>query len=344
MNRINKAAGTNITIYHTFHDEVKEYRQHWWRCSGTCRTKPPFYGYVKRAMNRAPAPHDFWWDEHQRTCGGVFEKVKEPENYKKKTVSQNKPQNGVKGKGKGKASTKSPQKINDILKVTHPLPKTTVVNGVITRADGVSDGNTKESQSSKFPGQGVTLGYGSPHKSTSVTTVDRSIARKSQSSHNQSDDLFDTLSSSDSTSPKSTTDAKRNTSSLKKTGSKRPVTHDIRDMLTGTPEKKLKPSSHISSTVSSVVNEDKPCSSRDVRARHSLLTSRTSQVNFSGSRPRMAHSTSADSSDGCQTVPSEHTADVIDLTTLSCPVCGLETSESSINEHLDLCLDGQTCD
>ena len=41
-------------------------------------------------MNRAPSPRDPWWAEHQRTCGGTYIKIKEPEGYKKK------------GEGKGK--------------------------------------------------------------------------------------------------------------------------------------------------------------------------------------------------------------------------------------------------
>lgn len=36
-------------------------------------------------MNRAPSANDFWWSEHQQTCGGTFTKIKEPENYKKGT-------------------------------------------------------------------------------------------------------------------------------------------------------------------------------------------------------------------------------------------------------------------
>jgi predicted SprT family Zn-dependent metalloprotease len=33
MRRINVLGGTQITIYHTFHDEVDSYRQHWWKCN-----------------------------------------------------------------------------------------------------------------------------------------------------------------------------------------------------------------------------------------------------------------------------------------------------------------------
>ncbi|XP_062895922.1 DNA-dependent metalloprotease SPRTN [Mobula hypostoma] len=84
MNRINKMSGAKITIYHNFHDEVDAYRQHWWRCDGPCQNRRPYYGYVKRAMNRAPSARDPWWAEHQLMCGGTFTKVKEPENYKAK--------------------------------------------------------------------------------------------------------------------------------------------------------------------------------------------------------------------------------------------------------------------
>ncbi|XP_036406047.1 sprT-like domain-containing protein Spartan [Megalops cyprinoides] len=91
MDRINKASGANITVYHTFHDEVDLYRQHWWRCDGPCQSRKPFFGYVKRAMNRAPSAKDPWWADHQRTCGGTYHKIKEPDDYGKK---------GKKGEGK----------------------------------------------------------------------------------------------------------------------------------------------------------------------------------------------------------------------------------------------------
>nr|CAB3266540.1 sprT-like domain-containing protein Spartan [Phallusia mammillata] len=95
MKRINDRTGTNITIYHSFHDEVDEMRKHWWRCTGTCRSRPPYFGFVKRAMNRKPSPKDFWWSTHQASCSGHFEKVKEPENYGKKKVKTKKVETAV---------------------------------------------------------------------------------------------------------------------------------------------------------------------------------------------------------------------------------------------------------
>lgn len=85
-----------LQVYHTFHDEVAEYRQHWWRCNGPCQSRKPYFGYVKRAMNRAPGPRDPWFRDHQNSCNGTFIKVKEPENYGKK-----------KKKGEGKSEKTS---------------------------------------------------------------------------------------------------------------------------------------------------------------------------------------------------------------------------------------------
>ncbi|KAM4529875.1 DNA-dependent metalloprotease SPRTN [Fundulus diaphanus] len=104
MNRINKASGTKITIYHSFHDEVDVYRQHWWRCSGPCQSRKPYFGYVKRAMNRAPSSLDPWWEDHRRTCGGTYTKVKEPEGYGSKKRKKETKTSGKKLAGQGKAS------------------------------------------------------------------------------------------------------------------------------------------------------------------------------------------------------------------------------------------------
>lgn len=79
MNDINKVAGTKITVYHTFHDEVDAYKVHVWRCNGICQHRKPFYGWVKRTSNRAPGPNDLWYSKHQENCGGCFQKVSGPE-------------------------------------------------------------------------------------------------------------------------------------------------------------------------------------------------------------------------------------------------------------------------
>ena len=83
MNRINKAAGTTISIYHNFNSEVDHYRKHVWKCNGKCQLWPPFFGVCKRAMNRPPQKADWWWKRHQATCGGTFIKINEPEKKQK---------------------------------------------------------------------------------------------------------------------------------------------------------------------------------------------------------------------------------------------------------------------
>ena len=60
MKEINSMTGLNISVYHSFDDEVDSYRQHVWLCDGSCRKKPPFFGIVKRAKNMPPAPRDDW--------------------------------------------------------------------------------------------------------------------------------------------------------------------------------------------------------------------------------------------------------------------------------------------
>ncbi|XP_035224881.1 sprT-like domain-containing protein Spartan [Stegodyphus dumicola] len=103
MHRINKETGARITVFHNFHDEVEVYRTHWWKCDGPCQNKHPFFGIVKRAMNRAPGPNDNWWAQHQATCGGKFIKIKEPEGYGKKRVPKRKiPFDETKSKTSGK--------------------------------------------------------------------------------------------------------------------------------------------------------------------------------------------------------------------------------------------------
>ncbi|KAI6213319.1 Protein with SprT-like domain at the N terminus [Aphelenchoides besseyi] len=107
MNRINRIANTNITIYHTFNAEVALYKQHWWRCDGPCRNRGPFFGWVKRTMNRAPSSADTWFASHQATCNGKFIKVKEPEKNEKSTVTSTN-----ESKPKGIVKKKSTSQIN----------------------------------------------------------------------------------------------------------------------------------------------------------------------------------------------------------------------------------------
>jgi hypothetical protein len=87
---INRHGNYNITVYHTFHDEVDSYRTHVWRCDGPCSKQPPYFGLVKRSMNRAPGKTDTWWAKHQEDCGGTYTKIQEPELTKKQKDAMSK--------------------------------------------------------------------------------------------------------------------------------------------------------------------------------------------------------------------------------------------------------------
>ncbi|KAF2152278.1 hypothetical protein K461DRAFT_278486 [Myriangium duriaei CBS 260.36] len=83
---INSHGGYQITVFHTFHDEVDSYRTHIWQCDGPCRTQPPFFGLVKRSTNRAPGKGDAWFSQHEQECGGKWLKIAEPEMSKEQVA------------------------------------------------------------------------------------------------------------------------------------------------------------------------------------------------------------------------------------------------------------------
>ena len=55
-----------------------------WQCDGPCKDRPPYFGIVKRSMNRAPGKSDSWWARHEAECGGTYTKTHEPPPTKKK--------------------------------------------------------------------------------------------------------------------------------------------------------------------------------------------------------------------------------------------------------------------
>lgn len=89
-NAINKHGQYEITIYHTFHDEVDNFRTHIWQCDGVCKDRPPYFGLVKRSMNRPPGKSDTWWAQHESECGGTYVKIQEPEPTKKQVDAMSK--------------------------------------------------------------------------------------------------------------------------------------------------------------------------------------------------------------------------------------------------------------
>ncbi|BFZ07366.1 hypothetical protein BsWGS_10405 [Bradybaena similaris] len=159
MNRLNKATGANISVYHTFNDEVDSYQQHWWRCNGPCQSRPPYFGYVKRSMNRAPSAKDFWWPEHQATCWGAYTKIKEPEGFGQKKLGKSKakevtdnalePSKGIRAfLGKGHTLSSATESNNKAggASLSKGKPKTNPVNAATF--SGRTGSNTKSRQTS----------------------------------------------------------------------------------------------------------------------------------------------------------------------------------------------------
>ncbi|NXB29875.1 SPRTN protein, partial [Eulacestoma nigropectus] len=158
MRRINLLTGANVTIYHDFYDEVNVYRQHWWRCNGPCQNRAPYFGYVKRSMNRAPSAHDFWWDEHQRTCGGTFTKVKEPEKFSEKSKQKTQTAKPPHFKSANKGKTQ-----------THGMQDLTPFSGMGYRLGG-GDGVLSEKNTNASSFIGNSEAHGSLHHSA-VRTI-----------------------------------------------------------------------------------------------------------------------------------------------------------------------------
>ena len=77
MRRINGQLQLSLSVYHSFTQEVRQYKRHRWQCNGKCRQWKPYHGIVNRVSNRKPGPADQWWRTHQQNCGGEFIKVRQ---------------------------------------------------------------------------------------------------------------------------------------------------------------------------------------------------------------------------------------------------------------------------
>lgn len=49
-----------------------------YRCDGPCIARRPYYGILRRAIERPPGPTDRWWARHEQECGGTFHKIEGP--------------------------------------------------------------------------------------------------------------------------------------------------------------------------------------------------------------------------------------------------------------------------
>ncbi|XP_003940829.1 DNA-dependent metalloprotease SPRTN isoform X1 [Saimiri boliviensis] len=343
MHRINRMTGANITVYHTFHDEVDEYRRHWWRCNGPCQHRPPYYGYVKRATNREPSAHDYWWAEHQKTCGGTFIKIKEPENYSKK------------GKGKTKLGQ-------------HPVSAT----------ETKDKPNRGEAQLViPFSGKGYVLGETSILPSPGKLITSHAV-NKTQNllNHNHSANAVRSNS-------KIKVNFEQNVSSKKNSHLVFPALNSHQNVLSnyfprlsvasqkafrgvnGSPTKNVTvgniPKNSVSSGSQRRVSSSKISLRNSSKAMESTSVTLSQDVNgsegtFPNKRPRLEDKTVFDnffikkeqiesrSNDpkysSCPTAIQNSSSSSSQSKRVNCPVCQNEVLESQINEHLDWCLEG----
>nr|XP_030695406.1 sprT-like domain-containing protein Spartan isoform X2 [Globicephala melas] len=334
-----------VEVYHTFHDEVDEYRRHWWRCNGPCQHKKPYYGYVKRATNRAPSAHDYWWAEHQKTCGGTYIKIKEPESYSKK------------GKGKTKPG-KQP----------------------VSEAENKGKPNRGETQLLiPFSGKGYVLGGTSNSPSSGKCLTSHAV--KTQDLLNQDHSAnalrpnskpevtFEQNGSSGKTSLVSAARSSSHQSVLSNYFSRVSVSkHKAFRSVSGSPMKSLTVGDIAKNSVSS--SSQRRVTSSKISLRSPLKTVESTSVTapqvaggpedqFPSKRPRLEDRTVFDNffiakeqtqSGGndpkCGSRPIAATQNASSSSSQSkmvhCPVCQSEVLESQINEHLDWCLAGDS--
>lgn len=325
MHRINAESGANITVYHNFHDEVNVYRQHWWQCSGPCRRRPPYYGIVRRAMNRAPSPRDTWWTDHQRTCGGTYTKIKEPENY------------GAKKSGKAKQGRSE-------IEAGATKTKGHVLGGgnsgtlprFFKRKTRDSDDNSSNSEHDQemVKRKKKSLG-GDSDVALSVHNEDMKSKVHQPGSSRWTADVIPfsgpgrTLgSSSDDQNYKTGTLSNQKDSKTSTTESKKPAFIEIKTPSPSKTKTSSSPTFTIVDAFQRAKDKNKSCKSSNNNVTRPVLGSQQKPIELTADSPgssvregKSSHSDHSNSSD-----------------TVQCPVCRTLISNSKINQHLDSCL------
>lgn len=316
MQRINAESGAKITVYHNFHDEVNVYRQHWWKCDGPCQRRPPYYGMVKRSMNRAPSPRDPWWADHQRTCGGTYTKIKEPENYgAKKTKS--------KGAGRSDFETGTSHRTGNVPggKDSGTLPKLFKRK---TRESGIESSNSESDHDT-----GKERKIDSLDKASSITgEVIKAKSSEAGSSRWTADvvpfsGLGRTLGSSSvaqagSEILSSQRDPKKNRK--EKTDREKMPVITIKTPSPSKPKKNLPPTLTIVEAFQRTKDKGKHCKNKDDDTRKSpLMGSKWKPIEL-GDSPAVRQV-------------------VVSSESVCCPVCRTLVLNSEINQHLDSCLE-----
>ena len=132
-------------------------------------------------MNRAPAPRDPWWAEHQRKCGGNFIKIKEPEKVDKK-----------KNKGIDIGPSTSTSKTNSTKKNANSNDKNSAITNWFPKTSSFSTSSStktiKGPENSKKPNKFTTGSGGSKMKAGSSTST--VVTSKTNQKNNEENDIF----------------------------------------------------------------------------------------------------------------------------------------------------------
>ncbi|XP_024103752.1 DNA-dependent metalloprotease SPRTN isoform X2 [Pongo abelii] len=332
-----------VEVYHTFHDEVDEYRRHWWRCNGPCQHRPPYYGYVKRATNREPSAHDYWWAEHQKACGGTYIKIKEPQNYSKKgkgktklgkepvsaTENKDKPNKGeaqlvIPFSGKGyvlgeTSNLPSPGK----LITSHAINKTQDLLNQNHSANAVRP-NSKikvkfEQNDSSKNSHLVSPAVSNSHQSVLSNYFPRvSVAsQKAFRGGNGSPRISVTVGNIPKNSVSSSSQRRVSSSKI-----------SLRNSSKVMESASVMPSQDVSGSEDTFQNKRPRLEDKTVFDNFFI---KKEQIKSSGNDPKYSTTTAQNSSSSSS-----------QSKMVNCPVCQNEVLESQINEHLDWCLEGDS--
>ncbi|XP_026560972.1 sprT-like domain-containing protein Spartan isoform X2 [Pseudonaja textilis] len=340
MHRINRLTGANITIYHEFHDEVDFYRQHWWRCNGPCRNRKPYYGYVKRVMNRAPSANDYWWAEHQKSCGGTYTKVREPDNSSKKCKKKNDEQAKILDDSSRKARGSSIQSIipfsgkGYILggKRSESSLEGAVSPSIKSRQLIQSQYHSSADSSRSNPKNEIKF-----EQNVSCTTVSSLFSQNSPENSSASTITFPRFSVANRKVYTNVNGSPVKNISLGGKRSESNSTKTLRDILhKGTPENTISKSATLTprSQSPSQRNSNTQTGGPAKRAR---MEDSVTFVNYFLKKGELKKETSSAVNSTAKPAISE-TSTSDQNRNVCCPVCQSEVLETKINEHLDLCL------
>lgn len=304
MHRINSATGAHLSVYHNFHDEVASHKQHWWRCDGRCQARPPYFGYVKRAMNRAPSDNDPWYGQHMLTCGGTFHKIKEPPGYQDKKDKKTKGKPLASKLSKGRDIRQAFQRSNKKPTSTH------------TQISSNTGGD-----SSLFPHTGYRLGSGPTTGSNRDSTIPQPSHSADSHPRPVTTIVLDTSSESD-------TDIDLGERMTLKRWS---VSSSMMGSLNG------KRRYYSSSDTDSDRYKRHHFSSLTSHKKCRVVESETGKTQDASCSQGQGHDRNATQIE-VKNTDGNVCATTSDSNQVECPKCALSVTASSINQHLDECL------